>query len=73
MEQVEFEDDTQYICYEYHKENANAAALRLLQVLHARDRVEEELLKVQQQRERNSKPNSELLHEEGTQGKEKID
>lgn len=40
---MEFEDDTRYICFEYHKDKANAAALRLLQLLHAKDRIDEEL------------------------------
>ena len=57
MEQIEFEDDEGYICFEHHKEKSRAEALRLLQLLHARNRVDEELKKLK----------------EGTQGQEKID
>jgi hypothetical protein len=57
MEQVEFEDDERYILYEHHKDTSRQEALRLLQLMHSRNRVIEELEKLK----------------EGTQEREKID
>jgi hypothetical protein len=43
MEQIEFEDDERYILFEHHKDKSHEAALRLLQLLHARNRINEKL------------------------------